>query len=78
MFRPLVDYAVYIKKDYIESFTKEYRQHLLNILLQKVIYDDKVVTLKRSIEMFINNIINYFNNKENVCVPELRSDLYEY
>lgn len=57
---------------YYDEFTKAFRVQLLGILLQVVFYQGKEVSIKRAINLFLDNIINYFQNGSDLEIPKLK------
>ncbi|SKC90410.1 type II CRISPR-associated endonuclease Cas1 [Maledivibacter halophilus] len=78
IFRPIVDYAVLIEYKNTKEFTNDFRKHLLKVMCQKVVFNNKVVSLKRGIELFIDSMLKYFNEDEKLKIPKLDVMLYEY
>ena len=79
IFRPMVDYIVYFNQKEKVELSKELRQSLLLILIQKVYWKNKKYELSQVIDYFLDNIRNYFINENiEIEIPELRIDDYEY
>lgn len=75
VFRPIVDYYVFniLLDNKEEIITKEIKIKLLEILNQKVMFDDKKYTLVNSVSQYVNCVINYINNdgKSKLLYPKL-------
>lgn len=79
IFRPIVDYVVYFNQKEETEISKELRQKLLLVLTQKVYWKNKKYELSQVIDYFLDNIRNYFIDKNvEIEMPELRIDAYEY
>ncbi len=74
VFRPMVDIIVHEQVQYYDEFTKEFRTELLNILTSEVFYNGNEVSLKRAIGLFLDNIINYFDDDNEILIPKLEVD----
>ncbi len=71
IFRPMVDVVVHEQIKYHDEFNKELRVELLNILTKTVFYGDQEVSFKRAINLFLDNIINYFEDDTELLIPRL-------
>lgn len=79
IFRPMVDYLVYlIDKSYV-TFDKSFRMKLQCLLKQKMMYNDEIVVYKQAIIYMIDLLKNYMNGSVDVLkFPMLKIELYEY
>lgn len=71
IFRRVVDFIVHEQLKYYDEFSKEFRVQLLEILSQEVFYKGKEVSIKRAINMFLDNIISYFQEGTELELPKL-------
>ncbi len=71
VFRPAVDGIVYEEIHKHSEFTKEFRVALLEVLVRDVTYKGNVVSIKHSINIFLDNILEYFNSDKNLHIPRL-------
>lgn len=71
VFRPLVDSIVYAQLQYFDEFTKEFRKEILEILLQEVMFNNRVVPIKTAVNLFLDSIINYFDDDTEVVIPSI-------
>ncbi len=79
VFRPLVDFAVYAQVEYYEKFDKDFKQHVLKIITQRVSIGGCIVSLEQSIQKYIDSIIRYANGDcATLDFPSLRIDLYDF
>lgn len=69
VFRPVVDAIVYttMREDII--FKQEHRERLVQIIHEKMYIDDKKQTLGNAVHMYINSILNYLYEEENILFP---------
>lgn len=79
IYRPMVDYIVYLYVSSYEEFTWECKQKLLEVLYQKIKYQEKYFKLEDTIEKYIDEIIGFMNRKnKKINFPKLEIDKYEY
>lgn len=79
IFRPMVDYIVYLYISSYEEFQWECKRKLLEVLYQKIKFDGKFYKIESVIEKYIDEIINYMNNnKKKIIFPNLVIEKYEY
>lgn len=79
IFRPMVDYIVYLYISSYEEFQWECKKKLLEVLYQKIKFDDKFYQIESAIEKYVDEIINYMNkNKKKIVFPSLVIERYEY
>lgn len=79
IYRPLVDFLVYLKIKDKKSFDKESRLTIQNVLLEELTYKGQTVTLKRSIEKFLDEITYYMSGDiEEIELPELEVERYGF
>ena len=78
VFRPIVDYVVYYNQEKEAKLSKELRQKLLLITCQKIYWNQKEYELPKVIDYYIDSIRNYFLDNEEIKMPELRIENYEY
>ena len=80
IYRPLVDYIVYKISQEEESFLKEDRQVMMQVILQKVKIKDSIVDFEYSVDVYITSIIKSYD-EDNISflnIPTLDIELYEY
>ena len=80
IFRPMVDYLVYLHKDFLNEvkLSKEIRQKLLLVSQQKVLFNNKKYEFSQAIDYYLDSIRNYFLKNEEINIPELSVNDYEY
>lgn len=80
IFRPMVDYLVYLHKDFLNEvkLSKEIRQKLLLVSQQKVLFNNKKYEFSQAIDSYLDSIRNYFLKNEEINIPELSVNDYEY
>ena len=80
IFRPMVDYLVYLHKDFLNEvkLSKEIRQKLLLVSQQKVLSNNKKYEFSQAIDYYLDSIRNYFLKNEEINIPELSVNDYEY
>ena len=78
VFRPIVDYVVYYNQEKEAKLSKELRQRCLLITCQKIYWTQKEYELPKVIDYYIDSIRNYFLDNEEIKMPELRIENYEY
>ena len=80
IFRPMVDYLVYMNKDILNEarLSKEIRQKILLVAQQKVLFKDKKYDFSQVIDYYLDSIRNYFLKDEEVIIPMLSVNDYEY
>lgn len=79
IYRPIVDYVVVNSVDDRMDFNKNIRGKILQVILQKVMYEKSVVSIQRSVECLLDGIMNYINGEcESVLLPRVEVELYEY
>ena len=80
IFRPMVDYLVYLHKDFLNEvkLSKEIRQKLLLVSQQKVLFNNKKYEFSQAIDYHLDSIRNYFLKNEKINIPELSVNDYEY
>ncbi|MGF6907127.1 type II CRISPR-associated endonuclease Cas1 [Fusobacterium sp. PH5-44] len=78
IFRPMVDYVVYMNVDSQLDFNREFRQKLLLTLIQKLYWNGKSYELGKVIEFYLDNVRNYFSNGDEIIIPEIRIENYDY
>ena len=80
IFRPMVDYLVYIYKDILNEvkLSKEIRQKILLIAQQKVFFKEKKYNFSQAVDYYLDNIRNYFLKDEEIIIPKLSVEDYEY
>ena len=80
IFRPMVDYLVYIYKDILNEvkLSKEIRQKILLVAQQKVFFNGKKYNFSQAIDYYLDNIRNYFLKDEEIIIPKLSVEDYEY
>lgn len=80
IFRPIVDYLVYLHKDFLNEvkLSKEIRQKLLLVSQQKVLFNNKKYEFSQAIDYYLDSIRNYFLKNEEINIPELSVNDYEY
>ncbi len=71
VFRPMVDLMVHRQLEYHTEFTKEFRGEMLEVLTSEVIYKDREVCLKRCINLFLDNILDFFEKDITLEIPKL-------
>ena len=80
IFRPMVDYLVYIYKDILNEvkLSKEIRQKILLVAQQKVFFKEKKYNFSQAVDYYLDNIRNYFLKDEEIIIPKLSVEDYEY
>ena len=80
IFRPMVDYLVYIYKDILNEvkLSKEIRQKILLVAQQKVFFNGKKYNFSQVVDYYLDNIRNYFLKDEEIIIPKLSVEDYEY
>lgn len=79
IFRPMVDYIVYLYISSYEKFEWECKRKLLEVLYQKIKFDKKMLVLETVIEKYIDEIITFMNKKtRKINFPSLEIEKYEY
>ena len=80
IFRPMVDYLVYIYKDILNEvkLSKEIRQKILMVAQQKVFFKGKKYNFSQAVDYYLDNIRNYFLKDEEIIIPKLSVEDYEY
>ena len=80
IFRPMVDYLIYMNKDILNEvkLSKEIRQKILLIAQQKVFFKEKKYNFSQVIDYYLDSIRNYFLKDEEVIIPKLSVNDYEY
>ena len=80
VFRPMVDYLVYMYKDILNEvkLSKEIRQKILLVAQQKVLFNDKKYDFFQAVDYYLDSIRNYFIKDEEVIIPKLSVMDYEY
>jgi CRISPR-associated protein Cas1 len=77
VFRPMVDYLVYLYFDKYSEFNKEFRSEILKVLFFTVKWNNNSNTLEYSIGKYVDVIIAFLNEKENkLFFPELEIEEY--
>lgn len=69
VFRPIIDMFVY--KNLIEEqvLTREHRISIIKLLTNKIEIDNKKQTISNAIDIYVESIINYFENGTEVLFP---------
>lgn len=80
IFRPMVDYLVYLYKDILNEvkLSKEIRQKILLVAQQKVFFKEKKYNFSQAVDYYLDNIRNYFLKDEEIIIPKLSVEDYEY
>ena len=80
VFRPMVDYLVYMYKDILNEvkLSKEIRQKILLVAQQKVLFNNKKYDFFQAVDYYLDSIRNYFVKDEEVIIPTLSVMDYEY
>ena len=80
IFRPMVDYLVYMYKDILNEvkLSKEIRQKILLVAQQKVLFNNKKYDFFQAVDYYLDSIRNYFVKDEEVIIPTLSVMDYEY
>lgn len=80
IFRPMVDYLIYMNKDILNEvkLSKEIRQKILLVAQQKVFFKEKKYNFSQVIDYYLDSIRNYFLKDEEVIIPKLSVNDYEY
>ena len=80
IFRPMVDYLVYMNKDILNEarLSKEIRQKMLLVAQQKVLFKNKKYDFSQVIDYYLDSIRNYFLKDKKVIIPKLSVNDYEY
>ena len=80
IFRPMVDYLVYLYKDILNEvkLSKEIRQKILMVAQQKVFFKGKKYNFSQAVDYYLDNIRNYFLKDEEIIIPKLSVEDYEY
>ena len=80
IFRPMVDYLIYMNKDILNEvkLSKEIRQKILLVAQQKVFFKEKKYNFSQVIDYYLDSIRNYFLKDEEVIIPKLNVNDYEY
>lgn len=80
IFRPMVDYLIYMNKDILNEvkLSKEIRQKILLVAQQKVFFKEKKYNFSQVIDYYLDSIRNYFLKDEEVIMPKLSVNDYEY
>ena len=80
IFRPMVDYLIYMNKDILNEvkLSKEVRQKILLVAQQKVFFKEKKYNFSQVIDYYLDSIRNYFLKDEEVIIPKLSVNDYEY
>ena len=80
IFRPMVDYLVYIYKDILNEvkLSKEIRQKILLVAQQKVFFNGKKYNFSQAADYYLDNIRNYFLKDEEIIIPKLSVEDYEH
>ena len=80
IFRPMVDYLVYMYKDILNEvkLSKEIRQKILLVAQQKVLFNNKKYDFFQAVDYYLDSIRNYFVKDEEVIIPILSVMDYEY
>ena len=73
VFRPMVDYLVYMYKDILNEvkLSKEIRQKILLVAQQKVLFNNKKYDFFQAVDYYLDSIRNYFVKDEEVIIPTL-------
>ena len=76
----MVDYLVYIYKDILNEvkLSKEIRQKILLVAQQKVFFNGKKYNFSQVVDYYLDNIRNYFLKDEEIIIPKLSVEDYEY
>ncbi len=74
IFRPVVDFFVYNEFQYNKTFNRDFRKKLLNILEEEIYYKDNSVNMRKGIEMFLDNVILFFEDYDELYIPKLELD----
>ncbi len=78
IFRYIVDVYVIYNLDKVELFTLEHKHKLVNILNNKITYDNKQYRLCNVIDKVINNYFNFLlGETETLIFPEYETIIYE-
>lgn len=80
IFRPMVDYLVYIYKDILNEvkLSKEIRQKILLVAQQKVFFNGKKYNFSQAADYYLDNTRNYFLKDEEIIIPKLSVEDYEH
>lgn len=80
IFRPMVDYLVYLYKDILNEvkLSKEIRQKILLVAQQKVFFKGKKYNFSQAVDYYLDNIRNYFLKNKEIIIPKLSVEDYEY
>ena len=80
IFRPMVDYLIYMNKDILNEIklSKEIRQKILLVAQQKVFFKEKKYNFSQVIDYYLDSIRNYFLKDDEVIIPKLSVNDYEY
>ena len=80
IFRPMVDYLIYMNKDILNEvkLSKEIRKKILLVAQQKVFFKEKKYNFSQVIDYYLDSIRNYFLKDEEVIIPKLNVNDYEY
>ena len=72
IFRPMVDYLVYLYKDVLNEVKlgKEIRQKILLVAQQKVFFKGKKYNFSQAVDYYLDNIRNYFLKDEEIIIPK--------
>ncbi len=70
IFRPLVDLWVYKNLRLANTFTKDHRISLIDLTTKKMYYQNQSQTIFNCMTLYVNSIVNFFeNNSDNIEFP---------
>ncbi len=79
VYRPMVDYVVYLLMIKDNIFTKVEKEYLQQLIFQTVVINNQKKEYKTSVQIFINNIIDYLNyDIKKIDLPVTNCEHYEY
>lgn len=79
VFRPMVDYIVYLNFDNYSELKKEFRHELLKIFFQEIAFNENTNKIDYVIEKYVESLIFYLNEtNEKIILPQLVIENYEY
>lgn len=78
IYRPMVDYVVYLSIRNDEEFNKKHRQKLQQVILQRVKIKDSKVSFKNSVFYYLDNIYNFMNQNKQIHIPRIEVGLYQF
>ncbi len=78
VYRPLVDYGVCIGLEKYKKLDTDFKKHLLLTVTQTLEVGGNEVSFKRSVELYVDSIINFLNGDEQCEIPKIKNELNSY